>query len=93
MSVGYVWRENQNGFVLDRSKVFYDWHLEDLREWNILLVHCPACKWIGEVYPSALQRRFRGHERIAGLQRGLKCGRCGNREGNHWQVYRIGRNR
>lgn len=93
MSAGYVWREHQNGYVIDRSKAPVDFRLEDLQVWNILLARCGACKHLGEIYPTSLERRFRGHERLVKLQSGLKCGRCDNRGTNTWQVYRIGRNR
>ena len=69
----------------------YAVRLEDLREWHVLEVQCFACRHIGVVYPSRLQKRWPGHTRLKDLEPKFRCTKCGNRSDNTWQVMQLPR--
>jgi DNA-directed RNA polymerase subunit RPC12/RpoP len=57
----------------------YDFRLEDLRLFHLVLASCRACGHKAILANSALQQGRPNYRRLADLERQLRCQKCGAR--------------
>lgn len=64
----------------------YSVRLSDLQDNHIIRIDCFACKHIGYLLPTSLEKRWKGYIRLATLEGYMVCAKCGNRTANSWKI-------
>jgi hypothetical protein len=55
----------------------YDFRLEDLRAFHLVLASCNACSHKAIIAPAILREGRPGYTRLMSLERRLRCRKCG----------------
>ena len=70
----------------------YALRLEDLRPWHVIVATCAACGRRSPIDAALLRQGRPPHTRLLDLERKLRCGGCGSRDGNIFTVSLAPRN-
>ena len=70
----------------------YAVRLRDLQSWHVLKAVCPECRRATMLTPETLRGRWPAYTRLVDLEPKLRCRKCGNRDGNRFQVMKLPRN-
>jgi hypothetical protein len=92
LPVGALWHSSAD---VERSKNIpprYAIRLDDLRAWHVIFATCAACRRRTHIDARLLQHGRPPYTRLLDLERKLRCGSCGNRQGNTLSVSMAPRN-
>jgi hypothetical protein len=70
----------------------YAIRLDDLRAWHVIVASCAACGKRTHIDARLLQHGRPPYTRLSDLERKLRCGSCGNPQGNTLSVSMAPRN-
>lgn len=70
----------------------YAIRLHDLRAWHVIVATCAACGKLTHIDARLLRDGRPPYTRLIDLERKLRCGTCGNRQGNTLSVSMAPRN-
>jgi hypothetical protein len=70
----------------------YAIRLDDLRAWHVIVASCAACGRRTHIDARLLRHGRPPYTRLLDLERKLRCGSCGNHQGNTLSVSMASRN-